>query len=98
MSSQSSLDLVRVSAVRKPEAYLQYLNFAERRQNELAAKWIRLNTSSSTCNVTCNPCYMAPQKKYKKLINRFGAWNKSAVVYPASDVESNVFRSYMESA
>lgn len=38
MSSQSSLDLVRVSAVRKPEAYLQYLNFAEREAKRIGCE------------------------------------------------------------
>lgn len=38
MSSQSSLDLVRVSAVRKPEAYLQYLKFAEREAKRIGCE------------------------------------------------------------
>jgi hypothetical protein len=36
--------------------------------------------------------------KYKKLTNSDGARNKPAVDYPASDVESIVFRADMESA
>ena len=50
-----------------------------------------------TCEPS-NPCIYGLPPKYKKLINISGAWNKPAVVYPASIVESIVFRADMESA
>ena len=45
-----------------------------------------------------NLSYMDSPPKYKKLINSSGAWNKPVVDYPASGVESIVFRADMEFA
>lgn len=52
--------------------------------------------ANKLCHLTSR--IWTPPPKYKKLINSSGAWNKPVVDYPASGVESIVFRADMEFA